>query len=326
LKPTAKQVAHEAGVSISAVSRAFSPGSPIDPEKRQRILQVAVQLGYTSPARRTAEVISAGTVTLVAGDLANPFYPLVLDTLAKALQAVGRQLLVYAIAPGTDMDQLTPQILAARPNALVVTSASLTSGMAQACRQHGIRVVLLNRIQRDVRVNAVACDNHAGGRDAATFLMARERRRIGFIGGIADTSTHRDRITGFREALQEGGHSLFAEATGGYTYRGGYTAAQAMLTGKDRPDALFCCNDIMALAAIDAARELGLSTPDDLSIIGFDDIPMAGWTSYRLTTIRQPITRMINEVVSLIEAGATVPVDETTTSILPGKLMVRGSA
>ncbi len=144
LKPTAKQVAHEAGVSIAAVSRAFSPGSSIDPLKRQRILQVAAQLGYSSPARRTAEVISAGTVTLVAGDLANPFYPLVLDTLAKALQAVGRQLLVYAIPPQADMDQLTPQILAARPSALVVTSASLTSGMANACRQHGIRVVLLD--------------------------------------------------------------------------------------------------------------------------------------------------------------------------------------
>ncbi|MCX8279000.1 substrate-binding domain-containing protein [Phyllobacterium sp. 0TCS1.6C] len=326
MKPTAKQVAHEADVSISAVSRAFSPGSSIDPAKRQRILQVAAQLGYTSPARRTAEIISAGTVTLVAGDLANPFYPLVLDTLAKALQAVGRQLLVYTIAPGTDMDQLTPQILAARPNALVVTSARLTSDMARACRQHGIRVVLLNRIQSDVRVNAVACDNHAGGRDAATFLMARGRRRIGFIGGIVDTSTHRDRAAGFREALQAGGQSLFAEAAGGYSYRGGYVAAQAMLTQKTRPDAVFCCNDIMALAAIDAARELGLSTPDDLSVIGFDDIPMAKWTSYRLTTIRQPITRMINEVVNLIEAGAAVPIDDTATSILPGKLMVRGSA
>jgi DNA-binding LacI/PurR family transcriptional regulator len=326
LKPTAKQVAHDAGVSLAAVSRAFSPGSSIDPVKRQRILQVAAQLGYTSPARRTAEVISAGTVTLVAGDLANPFYPLVLDTLAKALQAVGRQLLVYAIPPQADMDQLTPQILAARPSALVVTSASLTSGMAIACRQHGIRVVLLNRIQRNVRVNAVACDNYAGGRDAATFLIGRGRRRIGFIGGIHNTSTHRDRADGFREALREGGQSVFAEEGGGYTYRGSYIAAQSLLTRQNRPDALFCCNDIMALAAIDAARELGLSAPEDVSIVGFDDIPMAGWRSYRLTTIRQPITRMISEVINLIQASKTVPLDETTTSILPGKLILRSSA
>ena len=326
MKPTAKQVAHEAGVSIAAVSRAFSPGSSIDPLKRQRILQVAAQLGYSSPARRTAEVISAGTVTLVAGDLANPFYPLVLDTLAKALQAVGRQLLVYAIPPQADMDRLTPQILAARPSALVVTSASLTSGMANACRQHGIRVVLLNRIQRNVRVNAVACDNHAGGRDAALFLLGRGRRRIGFIGGISNTSTHRDRAEGFSEALRESGHSVLAEGNGEFTYRGSYGAVLSLLTAKNPPDALFCCNDIMALAAIDAARELGLSAPEDLSIVGFDDIPMAGWRSYRLTTIRQPITRMISEVVGLIQASNTVPLDETTTSILPGKLIVRGSA
>ncbi|RYE67169.1 MAG: LacI family transcriptional regulator [Rhizobiaceae bacterium] len=258
LKPTAKQVAHEAGVSIAAVSRAFSPGSSIDPLKRQRILQVAAQLGYSSPARRTAEVISAG--------------------------------------------------------------------MANACRQHGIRVVLLNRIQRNVRVNAVACDNHAGGRDAALFLLGRGRRRIGFIGGISNTSTHRDRAEGFSEALRESGHSVLAEGNGEFTYRGSYGAVLSLLTAKNRPDALFCCNDIMALAAIDAARELGLSAPEDLSIVGFDDIPMAGWRSYRLTTIRQPITRMISEVVGLIQASKTVPLDETTTSILPGKLIVRGSA
>jgi len=106
----------------------------------------------------------------------------------------------------------------------------------------------------------------------------------------------------------------------------GYTAAQAILTNNVRPDALLCCNDIMALAAIDAARDLGFLTSDDLSLIGFDDIPIVGWTSYRLTTIRQPIIRMINEVVDLIEVGAKVPLHEMTTSILPGKLMVRGSA
>ncbi|WP_430249611.1 LacI family DNA-binding transcriptional regulator [Neorhizobium sp. DAR64860/K0K1] len=311
---------------MSAVSRAFAPGSPIDAEKRQLILQVAAQLGYSSPARRSAEVISAGTVTLVAGDLSNPFYPQVLETLANALQAVERQLLVYAIAPEIDMDRLTPQILAARPRALVVTSARLTSGMAQACRQHGIKVVLVNRIQRDVRVNSVSCDNHAGGRDVATFLLGRKRRRIGFIGGIADTSTHRDRAEGFREALQEAGHGVFAEASGGFTYRGGYVAAHAMLSSRERPDALFCCNDIMALAAIDAARELGIAVPDALSIIGFDDIPMAGWTSYRLTTIRQPVPRMIHEVMTIIHTGDETDRGETVTRILPGKLMVRGRA
>jgi DNA-binding LacI/PurR family transcriptional regulator len=324
VRPTAKQVAHAAGVSISAVSRAFSPGAPIDPIKRQRILSVASELGYANPARRSAEAVSAGTVTLVAGDLSNPFYPMVLDRLSRSLQEIERQLLVYAIPPQADMDDLTSKIIAARPNAVVVTSARLTSSMARSCRQHGIRVLLLNRIQRDVRVNAVACDNYAGGQDVARYLMARGRRRIGFVGGVPDTSTHRDRAAGFYDALREAGLSVFCESSGGFSYRGGYAAAMSMFSG-ERPDALFCCNDIMALAAIDAARECGLSVPVDISVVGFDDIPMAAWTSYRLTTVRQPINRMIDEVIDLI-GHPSRPIDETVTRILPGKLMIRASS
>ncbi|MBX9454651.1 MAG: substrate-binding domain-containing protein [Rhizobium sp.] len=326
MKPTAKQVAHQAGVSLSAVSRAFTPGTPLDPEKRRRILAAAEAIGYVSPARRTAQAIAAGTVTLVAGDLLNPFYPMVLDTLARQLQDAGRQLLVYALPAGADVDSITPQILAARPSAVIVTSAYLTSGMARACRQHQIKVVLLNRVQRDIRINAIACDNYRGGRDVGELLLARGHRRIGFIGGIANTSTHAERTRGFRESLAEAGQAIHAESSGDFSYRTAYSAATAMLAGASPPDALFCCNDIMALAAIDAARERGMTLPDDLAVVGFDDIPMASWTSYRLTTMRQPVERMVREALALIEDPAIKASDDGTTLMLPGKLMIRASA
>ncbi|MBC2774562.1 substrate-binding domain-containing protein [Rhizobium sp. AQ_MP] len=325
MKPTAKQVAQAAGVSLSAVSRAFLPGSPLDAAKRQRILAVAAKLGYASPARRTAEAIAASTVTLVAGDLGNPFYPMVLDTLAKQLQLSQRQLLVYAVPAQEDVDAMLPQILAQRPSAVIVTSARLTSAMARACRRNGIKVVLINRIQRDMKMNAVSCDNYGGGRDVARLFAARGRTRIGFIGGIANTSTHAERARGFRDGLREAGLSLQHEVAGNFTYNEAYAAALRLLASRSRPDALFCCNDIMGLAAIDAAREKGLRPGEDIAIVGFDDIPMAGWTSYRLTTIRQPVERMVQEALSIIDDPAIRPGDDGSVRILPGKLTIRAS-
>jgi len=325
MKPTAKQVAHAAGVSLSAVSRAFAPGASLDAEKKKRILAAAEAIGYVSPARRTAEAIAAGTITLVAGDLLNPFYPLVLDTLAKQLQLSSRQLLVYALPANEDVDAITAKILASRPAAVIVTSMHLSSGMARACRQHQIKVVLLNRIQRDMKINAVACDNYGGGRDVARFMLGRGRQRIGFIGGVTDTSTHVERARGFREMLREAGRAVHVEVTGNFAYHTAYSAAHELLGRADRPDALFCCNDIMALAAIDAARERGMRVGQDVAIVGFDDIPMAGWTSYRLTTIRQPVDRMIQEALSIIEDDTIQPSDPGSVRILPGKLIIRSS-
>lgn len=325
MKPTAKEVAHAAGVSLSAVSRAFTPGASLDPQKRKQILAAAEAIGYISPARRTAEAIAAGTVTLVAGDLLNPFYPMVLDTLAKQLQLSNKQLLVYALPANQDIDAITDQILAARPAAVIVTSASLTSGMARACRQHQIKVVLLNRIQRNIKINCVACDNYAGGQDVARHFLASGRRRIGFIGGVANTSTHVERSRGFKEALREGGVNLAVEEAGNFSYHGGYAAATSLLSREDIPDAVFCCNDIMALATIDVARERGLRIGADLAIVGFDDIPMAGWTSYQLTTIRQPVERMVHEALGMITDESLRPSDDGSVRVIPGRLVVRGS-
>ncbi|MDX0016944.1 substrate-binding domain-containing protein [Sinorhizobium meliloti] len=325
MKPTAKQVAHAAGVSLSAVSRAFAPGASLDPNKRKRILAAAEAIGYVSPARRTAKTIAASTVTLVAGDLLNPFYPMVLDALAKQLQLSGKQLIVYALPANEDIDSVTEQILATRPAAVIVTSALLTSGMARACRQHQIKVVLLNRIQRNIKINSIACDNYGGAQDVARLFLMKDKKRIGFIGGIANTSTHVERARGFKDMLNEAGQALHAEAAGNFSYHVAYAAAVTLFSDRYAPDALFCCNDIMGLAAIDAARERGMRVGEDVAIVGFDDIPMAGWTSYRLTTIRQPIERMIQEALDVIADETIGPSDEGSVRILRGKLVLRSS-
>lgn len=326
MRPTAKEVAHRAGVSLSAVSRAFTPGSPLDPAKRQFILQTAVELGYASPAHRAAEAIAAGTVSLVTGDLMNPFYPAIVERLSRRLQETRRQLLVYALPENATVDVAIDPIVAARPKAVIVTSAHLTSRMAAACRRNGIRMILLNRIQRDLRIDAVACDNYQGGRDAADYLLGAGRQRLGYIAGVEATSTQADRERGFVNRLAERGRVLFGREAGAFRYDVAYDAAVAILSQKPAPDALFCCNDVMALAVIDAARNLRLKVPQDLAVVGFDDIPMASWAPYQLTTMRQPISRMVDEAIRLVTEPTGGHGEDGAIRTFPGQLIIRTSA
>ena len=123
---TARSVALRAGVSVSAVSRAFRPNSSLAPDKHERILAAARELGYVTPSGRSAAALASGVVTLVAGDLANPFYPMVVERLAQTVQESGRQLVVHALAPDESVDSVTARVLAIRSDAVIVTSAQLS--------------------------------------------------------------------------------------------------------------------------------------------------------------------------------------------------------
>ncbi|SDF03397.1 substrate-binding domain-containing protein [Limimaricola pyoseonensis] len=323
--PTGRDVARVAGVSVAAVSRAFQPDSPLAPARRARILAVARELGYKAPAERRIAEMTTGTVTLVAGDLSNPFYTTAMETLSTALHAQGRRLVLHVVPPGSSVDAVMRQVLDYRSDAAIVTSATMSSRLARACREQGMPVVLLNRVQPDAGMTAATCDNFGGGRQIAHRFIASGRRRIALIGGREDTSTHLERIRGFLDVLDESGIALFDRRSGGFTYEGGLDAAGQLFDAPTRPDALFCANDVMALAAIDAARARGMNVPDDLAVIGFDDIPMAAWSSYRLTTMRQPINRMVADALELIDLQMQDPTRAGAIRIAPVRLIERQS-
>lgn len=324
-KVTARDVAARAGVSLSAVSRAFLRDAPLAEDKRARILDAARALGYATPSGRSVAALSTGTVTLVAGDLSNPFYPMAVEKLATALHARGRQLILHAVPAGGNVDTVMKQVLAYRSDAAIVTSATLSSALARECRRARMPVVLFNRVQPDAQMTAVTCDNYGGGRLVATRLIEAGRRRIAFIGGIADTSTHLERSRGFIERLREAGLAPTDRLSGGFSYEGGHAAATALFQRAGPPEAVFCANDVMALAAVDAARARGLRLPEDVAIIGFDDIPMAAWDSYRLTTVRQPINRMVADALDLIEMQLTDGSVQGAIRIAPVRLVERAS-
>ena len=188
-------------------------------------------------------------------------------------------------------------------------------------------LVLFNRSQDDPSLSAVTSNNFAGGQKAAAFLIAGGHQKIAYIAGWEGASTQRDREAGFMAGLAEAGMSIFARGVGDFDPRIARQATLDMCQSGDRPDAIFVANDHMALTVMDTLRhELGLKIPDDISIVGYDDVPAAAWPSYDLTTVHQPADEIVNRsieiLLSQIRGDATAP----KKIAIDGPLIVRGSA
>jgi DNA-binding LacI/PurR family transcriptional regulator len=301
VKITAKDVANNCDTSTAAVSRAFRTHSTINPELRMRILSAARELGYAPPAKRIKKAGGRRTISIVVGDISNPFYPSVLERFAKEIGARKHHMLVHVVPQGETVDSTISQVLQSGSDAAIVASANMSSELARHCSHRGMPVVLFNRVLADPSSNAVCADNYNGGVLAAKRLLSRNCTSIGFLGGIRDTSTHLERRRGFLDGLERQNTGLNYEGEGAYNYDVSFSAISRLLDGPHPPNGLFCANDIMAFAAIDAARLTGMVVGQDISILGFDDVPMAAWTAYQLTTFRQRIGQMVSDSVGLIE-------------------------
>jgi DNA-binding LacI/PurR family transcriptional regulator len=325
---TSVDVARLANVSQSAVSRTFSPNGAVSAQTRERVLAAARQLGYTPNAlARSLITRRTNIVGVVMADMTNPFYPTVLEELARQLAASGRQLLLLTTPPDREIDDLLPLLLQYQVDAVVIASATISSAMAGVLAGRGTPVVLFNRHVPGAAVSAVLCDNVEGGRLVANLLLDAGHRRLAYIAGKPDTSTNIDREKGFGDRLSERGATPLLREQGAYSYQAGYDAATRLLTRPDRPTAIFCANDIIALGALDAARSAcGLRVPEDVSVIGFDDIPAAAWPSYQLTTIRQPVEQMVAIAIDLLGRSLDRPGAEPDVHLLRGVLVRRASA
>lgn len=324
---TSINVAKRAGVSQSTVSRVFSPGSPnVSSEVRERVLQASLELGYRPNAiARMMSTRQTNIVGILMATITSPFYPYVLEKFLKELQAIDRQVLLFTASENQSVDDLLPLALQYQVDALIITSATLSSEAAAAASSGGTPVILFNRVISDANVCSVCADNLEGGRMAADVLLDSGHLRPAFIAGIENTSTSQDRERGFTVRLRERGMSHWMRRSGRYTYESGYAAAQSLLEEAVPPDAIFCANDIMAIGAIDALRARGARIPDDVSVIGFDDIPMAAWGAYNLTTISQEVDQMIQRTISLMLEQIKSPDVPCTTERIAGRLVVRSS-
>lgn len=324
---TSIDVANLAGVSQSTVSRVFSEPDSVSEAKRQKVLSVASKLGYQPNAiARSLTTNRTNIIGIVMANLTSPFYPFVLEKFLEHFKAMDRQMLLFSAAPDQHIDEIIPHILQHRVDGLIITSATISSEMADTCLDFGIPVILFNRYVHNSRANAVCTDNVEGGRQVANFLLDMGHQRIAYIAGQTDASTNIDREKGFIDRLNERGVRDVMREQGDFFYQSGYDAAVRLLSLDNPPEAIFCASDNMALGAMDAARyAMGLKVPEDVSIIGYDNIPMTGWSAYRLTTMSQQVDLMVKETIDLLQAKIEEPDSKPVLQLVPSKLIIRDS-
>lgn len=326
-KITAMDVARLAGVSQSAVSRVFTPGASASKATVEKVRAAAEQLGYRpDPLARAMITGRTRIIGLVVAYLENQFYPVAIELLSRALQEKGYHVLVFMAENSTEkVPQVMQELLDYKVDGIITASVAVTNDLTARCRAAGIPVVMFNRGQDAAGLSEVTSDNLAGGRRAAQHLVDTGHRRIAHIMGWQGSSTGRDRARGFCEGLSDAGQEPFAMIDGMYSREHAARATRDLMAGPDRPDAIFVGNDHMAFAVMDTLRyELGLLVPDDVSVIGYDDVPLAGWPSYSLTTIRQPVRRMVEATVDILLnqiEGETAP----SRIRIDGPLIERGS-
>ncbi|SDS35403.1 LacI family DNA-binding transcriptional regulator [Microlunatus soli] len=323
---TSRDVARAAGVSQATVSRVLTSANPVSAELRERVLAAVDLVGYVPhAAARTMKTGRTGAIGAVVDDLAsNPFYPELLQELSDAFDDLGQRLTVWTA--GSRSDAAIRSLRQGLVDGVVFTTVTPTSTEFASAVDSRLPLVLINRTLDDVDCDQISTDNVAGGALVADRFAAAGRRPA-FIGGPADASTSRQRLTGFRARLTELGAALPPAPweIGDYTHDSAYRAMQRIIA-EDAADAVFCANDVVAVGALDAAREVGARVPDDLWIIGYDDIALASWTSIDLSTVRQDARRMARDGARMLLERIRSPSSPVQHVRLEPELVTRGTS
>ncbi|MBB4683431.1 LacI family DNA-binding transcriptional regulator [Amycolatopsis jiangsuensis] len=298
---TSHDVARLAGVSQPTVSRALRGDHRVSETTRARVREAAEALGYVpSEAGRSLSTRSTRRIGVVVTDLTNPFYPYLIEPLHDRLEQHGYRMMLFTERSETALE--TERLLDRSIDGVVLTTAVLGSALPAELTRRGLPFVFLNRETGTGLGDAAVVDNEAGGRLAAEELVRLGHHEVGLLGGPADTTTGRDRELGFRVGLSEAGVGLPRERVrrGPFDYGTGYEGLLELAGQRPRPTAVFCGNDVIAIGAMNAARRLGLAVPGDLTVIGFDDLPMASWETFGLTTVRHDLDGMAQAAAELL--------------------------
>ena len=324
-KATARDVARLAGVSISAVSRAFTAGASISAATRGKVREASRALGYR-PNLLARGLMTRRTelVGLISNNFDNPAFMEIFDLFTRRLQQRGRRPLLVNLSDGAPPGGALEMLRQYSVDGVIVASSPLHRELAAACAAAHLPIVqAFGRPAGNASINVVGADNVQGGRLAGDLLCARGYRRIAFLGGPAAATSTEDRLQGFRERLAAGGLRPVSELYGpSFSYQAGNALMRQLLARRD-VDAVFCGDDILAMGAIDACRAAAIAVPGDIGILGFDDMAMASWAAYNLTTVRQPIGEIIVSAVELMLATIDRPDRTAETRIFACEAIVR---
>lgn len=320
---SAEDVAAFAGVSRSAVSRAFTPGASIAPATLARVQKAADALGYqVNDLARGLLAHRSRLVGLVTSDADTPFRAQMIAAISLALIRRGNLPAIVNVGrTADDVATASRQLLRNRAEATIFLSGSPPASLVEMTRRNGQTLILISRAEAGL--DSVRCDDRDGARQAFEALRGTGASRFGVVTMEHPKPSLLARERAFTRLAADSGAITTVVRAGQPDYAGGQDAARRLLGGGRPPEALFCVNDLMAFGALDYLRAAGLRVPNDISIIGFDDVPMSAWHSYRLTTLRQDTERIAREVVSVLDRRSVEPDSPPISVCFPSDLVVR---
>lgn len=318
---TAEDVAKRAGVSRSAVSRTFTQGGSVSASVRRKVLKAARELGYR--VNRLAQGLNndrSNLVGVVGANIGSPFISKQLDLLSIALLRNGLQcLLLNATDARKDIAPLIELLFEFRAQAIVVLSGEPPSAIIDQCVANGVRLILINQQLERTDTSMILTDDSRGADLAATRLLQAKCKKVALVTSGSHTPAQVRRASAFSQKMKAAGVEIISWSEGATSYDSGYRAGCELL-GDPSIDGAFCVTDLLALGLLDAARkQMHRRVPDDLSVVGFDDIPQASWMSYELTTIAQSFTALTDNVLAALESDD----QETRLQVVPVSLIER---
>ncbi|MEL6920763.1 MAG: LacI family DNA-binding transcriptional regulator, partial [Pseudomonadota bacterium] len=300
---TLSDVAQKAGVSRSAVSRTFTHGASVSQKTRLKVEKAARELGYAPSA--LASALSTGRtklIGLVSNNFHNPLFLQVFDLFTRLLQERGMRPLLVNLSGEPDPEQSVRMLQQYSVDGVIVASSTLSPGFAEAFKHAGMPVVhSFGRWSSSPNVNVVGIDNVAGGRMAAQALMDRGYARVAFLGGPETATSTFDRRKGFLEKIKSARSVTYTETfADAYSFEAGRAEMQRLLANGKPAEAYFCGDDVLSIGAMSALKDAGLSVPEDVGIIGLNNMQIAGWENIALTTIHQPVKEIIQSSIELV--------------------------
>lgn len=325
--PTIQDVARHAGVSAATVSRYLSDPVRVSEPTRQRVKAAVAETGYTiNQAARSLRMRAARTILIALPDIGNPFYSTILEAVVIEASTRGYGVLVASRFEGDPAGLLDAYFLSSRADGLLLLDGGLDTRALHALTLRNGQLPLVVSYDETVGagVNSVNVDNIAAARIAVRHLVELGHRRIGHVIGLSRNGDPNPRMIGFREEMAAAGLDLRDDwiLQGDYTVESGAEAARRLLACAQMPTAIFCANDVMAIGLLSVLRENGIGCPEDISVVGFDDIEFARYCAPPLTTMRHPreeIGRLATRVlIDILEApnGVRRPVTKTLVSEL----------
>ncbi|MCM3568955.1 LacI family DNA-binding transcriptional regulator [Neobacillus mesonae] len=319
----AKDVARLAGVSQSTVSRVFFGGASVTEKTRKKVLAAAEELGYT-PNEFARSLITNKTniIGLVMKGVKNPFYPQVLKEFALEFKKLGYGILfVHTNNYEIEKEDIS-MLLKYNVAGVIITDAALSLYVTEDFKKNQIPLVLFNRKTEKQDFYSVGTNNMAAGRKIAEYLIAKGCTDMVYISGERNTSTSIEREKGFFDVLEK--HQLpYKRYDSDFSYQGGYETTKKVISEGNIPSAFFAANDIMAFGVLDALREHSIAVPEETKVVGFDNIDMANWPTYNLTTWEQPISDMVQETVKYMMSEIEEYTGRTGKVKIPGQLIER---